>query len=258
MLLFLALMPPAHAYVVVCAPYVSATLPAPGAEFVPLDLRPLVLLDGTACGADWGFLAELLDDSGAVVASEQQDYSGSEAAPLLSLALEPEQDLAPNSVYTLRVTPSSGFGNGAELPFTTGEGYVEPLSGAAPALTLTSATRQKLDDSWLISATGVVQAEVDYSGYSSVFVFDDAGALVDLSLPDASGLASVSTFYVAPEAERELCLRAAVADGAGIFGATSEPACIHADRRMCSASPGASASGLVLLLGALVTRRRSL
>lgn len=256
MLFAFALLPAAHAYTVLCSPYVAQTLPAPGALYVPLDVRPLAIFDGESCRESWGFEAELLDADGAVVAASAVSVSGPDDGPRPFISVESAAELLPNAAYILRITPTLG-GAATEVGFTTGEGYAEAVGEWPPTLTLSAASRDKAEGWWTLSAMGVVSGEPDVSGFSSLFVMNEDGQVVEALLPDAAGLAQLSTQWTAAESGPSLCLSAVQADGAGVEGVVSEPRCARAERRLCSASPSAGRSALAVVLGVLLMRRRS-
>lgn len=238
-----------------CSTDVAASIPAPDATGVPLDIRPLLVFSAWPCEDPWtSFVAELVDEAETVLAT---DTFGAEDLPGMFLTLSPDADLAPNQAYRVRVSPSDGFGGVVEIPFQAGEGYAEPVEALAPELRVHSAERERGEASWRIRSEGAVFGDANPEGQRAYFLLDGEHGVVAAAVPGPEGLASFRTSLRQREPADQVCLRAYAEDGAGSRGPLSEERCRVTERVCGTASGAGSLATAAIGLFALAWRRRA-
>lgn len=215
---------------------IERSLPATDATNVPIDASMLLVFDGDCGGAtDWVF--EISESDGTVVATMDWRWNG--VVPAL-VTFDPAEDLPANTALTLSAaaveyyygTPS------IEVPFTTGEGLLQPITGA-PTLEITEATWFRRTEVAEVSV--VATSANDPNGLSLLRFTGEQDTTVYIDADDADFLEPLLSWFQSRE-PTELCITVEQLDANGVVGSPVEacaPAVIDEgedlenDRRGC-------------------------
>ncbi len=179
-------------------------LPEDGQEDVPLDARFIALLEDNGCGGG-GVLEWFLTEGDDLDPSQMGSAMSSHAT--LRASLEPDEDLAPETSYSLVVRDM--LGNELSTEFLSGVDLAPEVSGP-PSGTVSSATFEELDRSGEGTWTAVV--DVDFEGFSSGL---SVVRVHDVSSPSAV----IAEVLAIPEGSQELEL--------AWFGAEADEVCVY-------------------------------
>ncbi|MES2640697.1 MAG: Ig-like domain-containing protein [Myxococcota bacterium] len=256
--MFLYFVATTHAYTrgIVCGAGLGVTgmVPSPGAEDVPVDLRPAITF-GSTCGQPGAWSASLVGVSdGAEVGVASADDIALGQTHLLELF--PDAPLEPDTAYTFALVPE--LGEALSFGFTTGTHTVAGLTGA-PTLTLESARFTPWRGGWPSTLEVTIQAApaTDPDALSVLQVKDANGDLaIDAFVAPTSGAAARLLTWTDVDDPGEVCLQVRQIDGVGVATDWSAPDCVKVPPCGCSTG-GAFTGGLGLLLAPLVLLRRS-
>jgi hypothetical protein len=236
---------------------VTGTLPLPLADDVPIDVIPAAMLSVGDCGGDdWtGRLTETETGEEIAVASSAD-------APIYGLLeVDPGADLAPDTRYTLELSPAGGGGETTEVGFTTGE---VPDAGLDGVPTVVSNASSYSEGDQVLSVTAEVTPAV-YAG-PSIIGFADADAPSTLFTTETawdSASLSLSGRAIRSEAPDEVCVIARQRDQAGRW-TDSDPVCDSPDvvredksHGCLDVTRGAPIGLVSVLLAAGLVRRRA-
>lgn len=231
--------------------FLQETLPADGAEAVPVDVQPALLSPG--CADAWDF--ELTAEGEPVV----RDTVDESLLLRMDLGL---YELAPDTLYTLTVSPSDDVDFFDAVTFTTSGAPLQGLSGepevaGAELIAEGAATKQ------LTGQISVRPAD-DPDNLSVILLLDGAGDVEQVLFPSEDTVRfSIDEEF---DGDASYCIRAAQDDGAGLrhfAEVVCEPVDVRdrdafmtdPDPTGCATASG-GALGLLGLLGLLLGRRR--
>lgn len=255
------LFPGALADVAVCnGVALSDTVPAPGAEGVPLDVRIGIVFDANTCASsNFERVVLKLAEDESKVATETTGLDDLDATHLAEVF--PTADLLPDTAYVLELDPIEGAGELVSVGFTTGTTLVEGLTGE-PTLSVQYAQYNRsrrvpseIEMSWS------VKAAQDPDTLSVLQIKDsvvDRG-IQSFAVPE-TGATERTLFWRDGERPDEVCPQVRQIDGTGVATEWSEPVCVNVAGGCggCATGDGAGAGivGMVAALGMLARRRR--
>lgn len=249
-MILLTLLDPAQAYVIACRPeFITATLPAAGAEGVPVDVLPAFVWENQ-CEAGGSYTASLWQGDTELASEDFErpdDFAGLERLMLQDL-LEPE------TTYLLQV--EGQHGTLAESEFTTGSHQV--LGAEAPEVSSVEHQAWRVRTKpWSLWTTVEGSLGADEDALSAVRLVDEDGRVLAASAWEDFHLRVYEAGL--DEAPEQRCVTLIQEDG---LGTPSEPLelceAVEADTDLvggCSSTP-AGASLLLGLLGLLGLKRR--
>jgi hypothetical protein len=238
---------------VACAPLtLTRSIPAANQVDVPVDVSPTLIFQGNCGGAhDWTF--DIHDAEGTILFSQTWTWDDSVTA---LVTINPDGDLPSNADLVLRATPSTDGGEWGELveiPFSTGESHVVPLSGA-PTVEITSAVWFR--NTQLVEVFADIVPIDDPNHLSLLHVQSNGGDFVTPAAP----MSDQAFSWFEAEAPDEVCVTVTQIDGSG---AASEAvkACENPTHRLsggggCFGASRTTPVSAFLLLGAVGLFRR--
>jgi hypothetical protein len=238
---------------VACAPLtLTRSIPAANQTDVPVDVKPTLIFQGNCGGAHhWTF--DIVDGEGVVVYSQAWTWDDSVTA---IVTITPDQDLPSNADLVLRATPSTDEGDWGELvevPFSTGDSHVVPLSGP-PSIAIDSA--EWFRSTQLVEIFADITPAADPQNLSLLRVHSNGG---DFITP-AQTLTGQAFSWFEEDAPDEVCVTVTQIDGAGVESAPVE-ACEKPTVRLggaggCFGGSRTTPVSAFLLFGALGLFRR--
>ncbi len=206
---------------VACMPLqILQTIPESGATNVPVDTTFAIVFDGS-CGGTTNWTFQIVDPSDdSVLASAPWTWNG--AVPALA-TLDPETNLPADTALELVALSEGGYYYGdSSIPFTTGSGTVQGLTGALTAEVL-SATWYR--DSSQAEVGVAVTPMTDPDGLSLIHV---VGGNSQTFVSGNGGPVEPFVWFSQAAEPAELCVEVSQIDGAG---RESEPvtACAEAE-----------------------------
>lgn len=211
----------AEAMDMACMPLqILQTIPESGATNVPVDTTFAIVFDGS-CGGSTNWTFQIVDPADdAVLASAPWTWNG--AVPALA-TLDPDVDLPADTALELVALSEGGYYYGdSSIPFTTGSGTVQGLTGALTAEVL-SATWYR--DSSQAEVGVAVTPATDPDGLSLIHV---VGGNSQTFVSGNDGPVEPFVWFTQAAEPQELCVDVSQIDGAG---RESEPvtACAEAE-----------------------------
>lgn len=249
--LVLAMLAPAQAHALSCAWGPTQSFPADASNDVPINVVPVVFIDG---GEASDFDVALMGDGVEFTTEQTRVEQGSRTV----LSLKPDQDLAPNTTYTLQISGPEGS-EFTDWSFTTGEAS----DSDAPDVPAVLSVRRERDSSeWGDTDFAVVELTAPAEPTMYRMTITDAsgatlGEVLEMGWDDA-GVRRVSAGEglcgTTVELDGTVEVSVEAIDLAGNVSSASAPGTAAAG---CSATTAPAALGLAFLgLGLLGLRRR--
>ncbi len=236
---------------------IGAVRPVLGTSEVPVDARPLVILE--AIGCDDATVEAVLSADGLV------GFEGEVAGPQSSLIvpLPLDQDLEVDTEYLLRAELIGGVDALEEVSFSTGSERVVALREPEIVLGGYASASEQTDGDWVHQGSWIVDAPETPDGLSwgKLLRTEDGAELVRF-LPEHSEEAEgvfVPLTFTGP-LESSLCVVAVAVDAAGGVTEASAEHCVEFEEfgagGSCGCSGGEDLASVWLLVPLLWRRRR--